>query len=153
MPRSRRTVLGAQANLWTEHLRTNERVQRAAFPRAAALAEVTWTPLARRDWNGFLERLAPMLERYPRRRFRRCRQRLRGALRRGAGRQGSRGGDPDEPVRLRHDPLHPSMAVRPTPQSPAYTQALDVPFAEAAADCRHLYRRAHAGRAAPLRTH
>ncbi len=57
-------VLGAQANLWTEHLRTNERVQRAAFPRAAALAEVLWTPAARRDWDGFLQRLVPMLARY-----------------------------------------------------------------------------------------
>ncbi len=57
-------VLGAQANLWTEHLRTNERVQRAAFPRAAALAEVTWTPAPRRDWNSFLQRLAPMRARW-----------------------------------------------------------------------------------------
>lgn len=57
-------VLGAQANLWTEHLRTSERVQRAAFPRAAALAEVLWTPAARRDWNDFLPRLVPMLARY-----------------------------------------------------------------------------------------
>ena len=59
-----RHVLGAQANLWTEHLRTNERVQRAAFPRAAALAEVLWTPAERRDWSGFLQRLAPMMARY-----------------------------------------------------------------------------------------
>jgi hexosaminidase len=59
-----RFVLGAQANLWTEHLRTNERVQRAAFPRAAALAEATWTPVARRNWDDFLRRLAPMLARY-----------------------------------------------------------------------------------------
>ncbi len=57
-------MLGAQANLWTEHLRTNQRVQRAAFPRAAALAEATWTPVARRDWDGFLQRLVPMLARY-----------------------------------------------------------------------------------------
>ncbi|HEY1139445.1 MAG TPA: family 20 glycosylhydrolase [Lysobacter sp.] len=59
-----RHVLGAQANLWSEHQRSNERVQRAAFPRAAALAEAVWTPAARRDWNGFLQRLAPMLDRY-----------------------------------------------------------------------------------------
>lgn len=57
-------VLGAQANLWTEHLRSSERVQRAAFPRAAALAEAVWTPAARRDWDGFLQRLVPMLARY-----------------------------------------------------------------------------------------
>ncbi|HEY0502401.1 MAG TPA: family 20 glycosylhydrolase [Lysobacter sp.] len=59
-----RHVLGAQANLWTEHLRTNARVQRAAFPRAAALAEVTWTPPSRHDWNDFLQRMAPDMARY-----------------------------------------------------------------------------------------
>jgi hexosaminidase len=58
-----RHVLGAQANLWTEHLRTNERLQRAAFPRAAALAEVTWTPTDRLDWSGFLRRMGPELAR------------------------------------------------------------------------------------------
>jgi hexosaminidase len=63
-PAQQSHVLGAQANLWTEHLRTNERVQRAAFPRAAALAEATWTPAARRDWNSFLQRLAPMRARW-----------------------------------------------------------------------------------------
>jgi hexosaminidase len=59
-----RHVLGAQANLWTEHMRTNARLQRAAFPRAAALAEVAWTPPARRDWAGFLQRMAPEIARY-----------------------------------------------------------------------------------------
>lgn len=63
-PQQQSHVLGAQANLWTEHLRTNERVQRAAFPRASALAEATWTPVARRDWNGFLRRLVPMRARW-----------------------------------------------------------------------------------------
>ncbi|GAA5067035.1 family 20 glycosylhydrolase [Lysobacter panacisoli] len=59
-----RHVLGAQANLWTEHQRTLERMQRAMFPRAAALAEVTWTPEARLDWNDFLQRMAPDMARY-----------------------------------------------------------------------------------------
>jgi hexosaminidase len=57
-------VLGLQANIWTEHIRTEERVQLMALPRAAAVAEVGWTAPARKDWNGFLQRLAPMAERY-----------------------------------------------------------------------------------------
>ncbi|MEO7432391.1 MAG: beta-N-acetylhexosaminidase, partial [Dokdonella sp.] len=35
---SARHVLGAQANLWTEHMRTTAMVEHAAFPRVAALA-------------------------------------------------------------------------------------------------------------------
>jgi hexosaminidase len=57
-------VLGLQANLWTEHIRTEERVQWMALPRAAALAEVGWSKPERRSWSHFLERLAPMFARY-----------------------------------------------------------------------------------------
>ena len=57
-------VLGAQMNAWTEHMRTPERVQHAAFPRLAALAEVTWSRADRRDFDDFLARLQPQLERY-----------------------------------------------------------------------------------------
>jgi hexosaminidase len=57
-------VLGIQANLWTEHIQTEERVQWMALPRAAALAEVAWSAAARRRWPDFLERLVPMLARY-----------------------------------------------------------------------------------------
>jgi hexosaminidase len=57
-------VLGLQANVWTEHIRTEERVGHATFPRAAALAEVGWTPAARRDYPGFIERLVALLPRY-----------------------------------------------------------------------------------------
>jgi len=63
-PEQAKHVLGAQANLWTEHLRTHARMQRAAFPRAAALAEITWTPKPRRDWNDFLQRTALDMGRY-----------------------------------------------------------------------------------------
>ncbi len=57
-------VLGAQGNLWTEHHRTQQRVERGLFPRGAALAEATWTPDARKDWNDFLQRMAFETERY-----------------------------------------------------------------------------------------
>lgn len=57
-------VLGAQVNAWTEHMRTAARIEHAVFPRLAALAEVTWSPLERRDFDAFLVRLGPQLARY-----------------------------------------------------------------------------------------
>jgi hexosaminidase len=57
-------VLGLQANIWTEHIRTEERVELMTLPRAAAVAEVGWTTPERRDWASFLQRLGPMTARY-----------------------------------------------------------------------------------------
>jgi hexosaminidase len=57
-------IIGLQANLWTEHVRTPERVQHMVFPRLAALAEVAWSPKERRDWRGFLARMPDQLDRY-----------------------------------------------------------------------------------------
>ncbi|UHQ23523.1 family 20 glycosylhydrolase [Lysobacter sp. 5GHs7-4] len=63
-PEQGKHVLGAQANLWTEHKRTFEAVERAYFPRTAALAEAVWSPKGARDWDGFLRRLVPQMARY-----------------------------------------------------------------------------------------
>lgn len=52
-------LLGAQGNIWTEHLDSPRRVQFAAYPRLCALAEVLWSPASRRGYAGFLDRLAP----------------------------------------------------------------------------------------------
>lgn len=52
-----RHVLGLEANLWTEHA-PPKLVDRQAFPRLAALAEVAWSPAAMRDWTDFRRRLA-----------------------------------------------------------------------------------------------
>jgi len=57
-------VLGVQANLWTEHVRTEERAAYMTYPRAAALAEVAWSPPERRSWSGFLKRLPAEFNRY-----------------------------------------------------------------------------------------
>ena len=51
-------VLGAQANIWTEWLSTEEEVEGMMFPRAAALAETIWTKFERKDWNSFNRRLS-----------------------------------------------------------------------------------------------
>jgi hexosaminidase len=60
----RRHILGVQGNLWTEHIRTEARVWHMGFPRLAAVAEIGWTPAARRDWTDFLRRLAPQYAHY-----------------------------------------------------------------------------------------
>ena len=58
-----RHILGLQADLWTEHMQTERRVDWAALPRAAALAEVGWSPRPR-SWPDFLKRLGRMFARY-----------------------------------------------------------------------------------------
>jgi hexosaminidase len=60
----RRHVLGLQANLWSEHIRTEERLAYMAFPRAAALAEVAWSEPDALDWPDFVGRLPAHFERY-----------------------------------------------------------------------------------------
>ena len=59
-----RHVLGLQGNLWTEHIRTEERVAIMTWPRAAAIAELGWSAPAKRDWPDFQRRLAAQFARY-----------------------------------------------------------------------------------------
>jgi hexosaminidase len=63
-PEQRKHVLGVQANIWTEHMRTEERVQYMTYPRAAALAEVAWSAEGTLDWSNFESRLPAQLARY-----------------------------------------------------------------------------------------
>ena len=60
----RKHILGIQANLWTEYVITEDRVQWMLFPRMAALAEAAWLPPEKRNWNDFLERLVVEKRRY-----------------------------------------------------------------------------------------
>ena len=57
-------VLGVQANLWTEHVRTEANTAYMTWPRAAALAEVGWSPPERINWSSFMGRLGAEFERY-----------------------------------------------------------------------------------------
>ncbi len=57
-------LIGIQANIWTEHLPAGDAVDYAAFPRAAALAELAWSPHLLRDWPDFLARLPAQFDRY-----------------------------------------------------------------------------------------
>lgn len=62
-PAERQHVLGLQANLWTEHIRTDVRVEAMAFPRLLAVAEIGWSPAASHDWDDFVRRLPADLKR------------------------------------------------------------------------------------------
>lgn len=53
-------VIGVQANVWTEVLENQDRVDYQLYPRLAALAEVAWSPLPaseERDFAGFDARM------------------------------------------------------------------------------------------------
>lgn len=50
-------ILGAQANLWTEYIKTRLNVEYMVLPRMAALAEVLWTPSEKKDFTDFRKRL------------------------------------------------------------------------------------------------
>jgi hexosaminidase len=59
-------LMGVEAALWTEWVRTRERADYQLFPRLEALAEVAWSPKEQRDYDNFLKRLeryVPVLER------------------------------------------------------------------------------------------
>src|SRR5687768_3985490 len=57
-------ILGVQANLWAEFLRSEDRVTYMAYPRAAALAEVAWSAKNRIDWKNFEGRMPAQRARY-----------------------------------------------------------------------------------------
>jgi len=50
-------VIGVQACLWSEKIKTPEQVEYHILPRLCALSEVGWTNPDRKDWNDFKERL------------------------------------------------------------------------------------------------
>lgn len=56
-------ILGAQGNLWTEYIETADNVDYMVWPRAAALAEVVWTPLPLKNYDDFSRRLTTHFER------------------------------------------------------------------------------------------
>jgi hexosaminidase len=62
-PDEARHVIGAQANVWTEYIKTTEHVEYMVFPRLLALAEVVWSPREARSWTDFTARLTDELRR------------------------------------------------------------------------------------------
>jgi hexosaminidase len=56
-------IIGGQANIWTEYLKTPAHVEYMAFPRMLALSEVLWSRVDDRDYADFLRRLNAHLPR------------------------------------------------------------------------------------------
>ncbi|HYD86749.1 MAG TPA: family 20 glycosylhydrolase [Vitreimonas sp.] len=63
-PAEQAHILGLQGNLWSEHIRTEPRMWRMALPRAAAIAELGWSPAERIGWADFSRRLPAQMARY-----------------------------------------------------------------------------------------
>ncbi len=51
-------ILGVEAPLWSETVRTMTEVEFMVFPRLAGIAEIAWSPATGRDWEDFRLRLA-----------------------------------------------------------------------------------------------
>ena len=56
-PEEAKHILGAQANLWTEYIAESRHAEYMLFPRLCALAEVVWTPKAKRSMPDFNRRM------------------------------------------------------------------------------------------------
>jgi hexosaminidase len=63
-PQYQSHILGAQGNLWTEYVPNFKHAQYMMFPRMCALAEVTWSPQAARNWEDFTRRLQTQFQRF-----------------------------------------------------------------------------------------
>ena len=57
-------VLGVEAPLWSETLRSLADVRTMTFPRLPAVAEIGWSPRATHDWESFRHRLAAFAPRW-----------------------------------------------------------------------------------------
>jgi hexosaminidase len=57
-------IIGAQANVWTEYITNQRKLEYMIFPRMAALAEVLWTPKEKKDWKNFEQRIPGIFESY-----------------------------------------------------------------------------------------
>lgn len=57
-------ILGAQANVWTEYMANEAKVEYMIFPRLSALSEVLWTNKEVKNYDNFKLRLATQTERY-----------------------------------------------------------------------------------------
>jgi hexosaminidase len=57
-------VLGAQANLWSEYIKTPEYAEYMILPRMSALSEVVWSAKESKDWDNFELRLDNFRSRY-----------------------------------------------------------------------------------------
>ncbi|WP_259067977.1 family 20 glycosylhydrolase [Mucilaginibacter sp. X4EP1] len=58
-PDQQKYIVGVQANLWTEYIPTESKVEYMVLPRILALSEVAWSPLANKNYNDFANTRLP----------------------------------------------------------------------------------------------
>jgi hexosaminidase len=63
-PEDRQHLIGVQGNIWTDMLGNEQQIQLQTFPRAAALAEIGWSPPEKQRWPEFIARLSVQMRRY-----------------------------------------------------------------------------------------
>jgi hexosaminidase len=56
-------VLGAQAQLWSEYIKTPKHLEYMAWPRLSALSEVVWSPAEHKNYTDFESRIKTHLKR------------------------------------------------------------------------------------------
>jgi len=52
-------IIGVQANLWTEYIATENKVEYMVLPRMLALSEIAWTPFANKNYTDFKDMRLP----------------------------------------------------------------------------------------------
>jgi len=57
-------ILGGQGNLWTEQVYNFRQVQYMTWPRAFAIAESTWSPKEKKNWDDFVRRVEAQFKRF-----------------------------------------------------------------------------------------
>jgi len=57
-------ILGAQANMWTEYMDNEKKVEYMLFPRMTALSEVLWSQQSNKNWQHFENKIPGIFERY-----------------------------------------------------------------------------------------
>lgn len=60
-PQQAKMIWGVQANLWTEYIHSPAQAEYMVAPRMTALSEVGWTPVAKKDFQNFKERIASII--------------------------------------------------------------------------------------------
>jgi hexosaminidase len=57
-------IIGVEAPLWTETVKTMDDIEYMAFPRLPGIAEIGWTPASERKWDEYKYRLAVHARRF-----------------------------------------------------------------------------------------
>ena len=57
-------IIGVEAPLWTETIKTMDDIEYMAFPRLPGIAEIGWTPASERKWDEYKYRLAVHARRF-----------------------------------------------------------------------------------------